>query len=72
MSEITKFMDTDITDKLPKIATRSEWSRLIGVTIKKLVYEESKGRLKNRQNMGYAAMFLREDILEWLYKYGMR
>jgi hypothetical protein len=40
-------------DSLPEGATRSEWSRILGIPIRKLVYEETKGRLKRMKTPGY-------------------
>ena len=57
-------------DELPDEMTRSEWSRLIGVPVRKLVYEESMGRLTGRRKQGFNVFYTKEDILRWVKRYG--
>jgi hypothetical protein len=50
-------------DKLPPVASRAEWSRLINVPIEKLAYEQRYGRIKTLPRTGWMVMIEREAII---------
>ena len=62
-------MNTIEIEKLPAIATRSQWTKILGLLPHKLTYEEKMGRLHGSQRFGYNVMYDRKTILEWMRKY---
>jgi hypothetical protein len=57
-------------DKLPLVASRTAWSKLLGISIEKLAYEQRLGRLKPLPRTDWNVMIPKESIVEWFSKYG--
>jgi predicted site-specific integrase-resolvase len=53
-------------DKLPDVAQRAEWARLLEVDYTTLARAENRGDIKGYRPTGRAVIYTKETILQWL------
>jgi len=57
----------DITTNWPAIATRTQWAKILKLTIYKLQYEERMYRLTStRDKDGFNVYYTKEEIVGWM------
>ena len=53
-------------DKLPDLAQRAEWARLLEVDYSTLYRAEARGEIKGARPTGRAVVYSKDSILKWL------
>jgi hypothetical protein len=55
----------ELTKPWPDIANRAQWSRILGIPIQKLQYEERMYRLSPIRD-GFNVLYKKDEIMTWL------